>query len=264
MRDLVGLMAICILCSIPYSALADGSTEEIKATKTLFHCGEGSENGFNGWTVKGLNQNAHLYFEQKHLEIFSHQSGECSLELTKKIDDMVGFTDINISFDLEELNNCSINYATAYLSSDGKNWKAINSDANNESVSARTEKMDCSFIKLVANITFFKEGRMSVKRAFVTGSYNKNPKPEIALIKTGPAAVQVKEMFLVFDFENKINIETQNDEPYEFVLTNLAGQIVQREKSIGSTRFETEVSEGIYIVSIIQNNKLITTKKVAL
>ena len=264
MRDLVSLLAICLISITSFSAKADRSGEISNNTKTLFHCGEGSENGFNGWYISGLDANAHVYFEQKHLEIFSHQSGNCSLELTKKIDDMVGFNDINVSFELEELANCQINYATAYLSSDGKNWTPVNKNINNEMVSARVEKMNCTYLRLVANITFFNEGRMSVKRAFVTGAYSKKPKPEIAAIKTGPAATQIKEMFLVFDFEKNINIETQNEEPYEFVLTNLSGQIVQREKSIGSTRFETEVSEGIYIVSIIQNNKLIATKKVAL
>lgn len=261
MRNLLSLMALCLLYSSSYASKNDGSAETSK-TKTLFHCGEGSESGFNGWYVKGLNPNSHVYFEQKHLEIFSHQSGNCSLELTKKIDDMVGFNDINVSFDLEELANCQINYATAYLSADGKTWNAIQNNAHNEMVSGRVEKMNCTYLRLVANITFFQEGRMSVNRAFITGAYTANHESPIAAISTGPAAVQVKEMFLVFDFENKINIETQNEEPYEFIVTNMAGQVLQREQSVGSTRFETELSKGIYLVSIIQNNQLIITKKV--
>ena len=264
MRELAVVLVACIVYLPAFSKSSIYSSDVTDSkNKVLFHCGEGSEQGFNGWMVNGLNENSHVYFEQNHLEIFSHEPGSYSVELIKKIDDMVGYNNINVAFDTEEIANCQVNYATAYLSADGKNWTAINKNAKNQMVSAQVEKMNSSFIRLVANITFFSEGRVQFNRAYVTGNYSSLPQTALSDIKTSPSGVQTSEKFFVFQFEDKINIETQTEDTYELVLSNLAGQIIYRERSIGSNRFEANFPKGIYILSIIQNNKLITTKKVA-
>lgn len=259
----IGLILISFaLTQTTLAAVSDGSNPSKKMT-TLFHCGTGSEVGFNGWYVKGLPETVKVYFENHHVEFFSHQAGNYSIEFTKKID-MVGYNDLNLSFDFEEISNCSLHSATASVSADGKKWTNINRNAKDRTVTAQVEKMNCLYLRVITSISFFQEGRFGFNRAYVQGSYTKPDTKELAVtkVKNGPAAEKITESFFIFPFEKSVNIETKSEATYEFVLSNLSGQVIKREYSSGSKRFAADVEKGIYFITIIQDNKLITTKKV--
>ncbi|MFT4600592.1 MAG: hypothetical protein ACI857_000768 [Arenicella sp.] len=233
----------------------------------LYSCGEGSESGFNGWMINGVSDAVNIYFENKQIEFFSHQANNFDISFTKRLDQLVGFSDLNIAFDFDAVENCELNHATVYLSEDGKHWNPINKDAKNGAVTNYSEKMNLLYLKLVTNVSFYNEGRFKLRSASVMGDYTlgrNNPPKEFGLATKGPAAVQLKQIFRVFSFEKRINIETQNDEEYRFVLYDTKGRIVKEDVGMGSKRFETPYKDGVYFVSIIQNNKLIITKKVAL
>ena len=233
----------------------------------LFSCGEGSESGFNGWMINGVSDAVNIYFENKRIEFFSHQANNFDISFTKRLDQLIGFTDLNISFGFDEIENCDLNYATVYLSEDGKHWDAINENAKHGTVTNYSEKMNLLYLRLVTNVSFHNEGRFSLNSARVHGDYTlgkHNPPAEFGLATKGPAANQLRQIFHVFSFDKRINIETKNQEEYKFVLYDNKGRIVKEDVGVGSKRFETPYKDGVYFVSIIQDNKLIITKKVAL
>lgn len=252
--------------SLPLFALSTDGSGDAGKMKTLFQCGVGTESGFNGWKIDGLSHEANTYFEKDHIEFFQHSPGNYSIGFEKKIEEMIGYTDLQFSIDMKAIENCVVNYTTAYLSKDGKEWEALNSDPRN-GVKSHSDKMEFLFVKFVADVTFFKEARFRFTRASIFGSFKaKKERPTINLadITYGPASNQVYEEFTVFSFDKKVNVETQNEKDYDFVLSNLLGQVVIREKSYGSRRFEVDVPDGIYFVTILQGDNIITTKKVVL
>lgn len=244
-------------------------SEEAGKMKTLFQCGIGTERGFEGWMLSGLSHETITYFEKDHIEFFQHNPGNYSIGFEKKIEDMIGYTDICVTADVGSIENCNVNYTTAYISKDGKTWIPLNDDVRN-GAQFYSEKMEFMFVKVVADITFFNQGRFRMNKATVYGDYNlRKSKPafvlsEMAATAYGPAAQQIYDEFFIFSYENNINVETKNGKHYEFVLSNLLGQVIFKEKSKGSRRFEMDVPDGIYFVTIIQDDKLITTKKVVL
>ncbi|UKN00842.1 T9SS type A sorting domain-containing protein [Paracrocinitomix mangrovi] len=237
--------------------------------KTLYQCGIGTEKGFEGWKVLGTSSATRTYFERDHLEFFQHQSGNYNISISKKIDEMIGFTDLRLSAQTDIIENCAIHCVTPYVSTDGKRWKTINKDAR-LGADIHTDKMEFLYVKFVLNMTFYQEGRFRLNRIAVYGDYApEKEKVDIATsqltdIANGTYCNQKKEEFLVFSFEKKINIETQNENQYEFVLVNTLGQVIMREKSEGSRRFDTNVPDGIYFVTIMQGDKKMTTRKVVL
>ena len=264
-------LTLTVLLSFTTTLLlaSNASSAVGKKMTTLFQCGVGTERGFEGWMLSGLSNETHTYFEGKHMEFFQHNPGSYSIGFEKKIEDMIGYTDIRIGTNISDIENCNINCATAYVSKDGKDWIALNDDPRFGS-NFYSEKMEFMFVKIVADVTFFHQGRFRVNRADIYGDYNiKKSKPEfelseLAAVAFGPAANLINEEFFVFSYENNINVETKSEKDYDFVLSNLLGQVVLREKSRGSRRFEVDVPDGIYFVTIIQDDKLITTKKVVL
>lgn len=264
-----GLSVVLLFATINFNAFckdADCSGEVFSSTKTIYQCGENTERGFEGWMVSGIPSDMNLYFEQKQLEVYSHQSNNVNFSITKKLDQMVGFNELEIKAEFAALENCSVHHATAYLSPDGKSWTALNQDLTVKKGRSFNAKMNHLYLRIVTQISFYSQGRFRVKSMNLAGSYGPNASPikELAQVLTGPAAVQMKEAFHIFQFENQVNIETKNDKEYDFILMSINGKILQQEKTSGSKRFEVDVPSGIYFISILQDSKPIITKKVAL
>ncbi|MEZ4923507.1 MAG: hypothetical protein R2780_10075 [Crocinitomicaceae bacterium] len=262
------LTPIILLCLAPTFALAGTPDDAGRSEKmtTLFQCGVGTESGFNGWKVNGTSHETITYFEKDHIELFNHNPGNFSISFEKKIDEMIGFTDLQLSADIATEENCIINNATAYLSVDGKHWIALNKDVR-DGAATFTKQMNYLYLKLVADVTFFKEGRFRFNKAVVYGDFDSEkllPKLEDKAISNCPNMNQMKAEFFVFSFEKKVNIETQSEDEYEFVLSNLQGQIIMRSTANGSKRFMTDVPDGVYYVSILQKGTLVRTVKIVL
>ena len=267
LTSLIGLstFAVDADCNSEVNGFSENNSDH--KMEQLFSCGVDSEKGFNGWGVKGVNDDVNIYFDNKQIEFFSHQANNYNISFTKRLDQMIGFSDLIISFGFGEAENCELKHATVYLSEDGKDWRALNQNAKHTAVQSYSENMNLLYLKLVTNVSFYSEGRFRLRSARVFGDYtlNKhNPPKEFRLMKKGPAADQLKQIFHVFSFKKKINIETKSQEEYKFILYDTKGRIVKEDIGTGSKRFETPYKDGIYFVSIIQNNKLIITKKVAL
>jgi hypothetical protein len=102
--------------------------------------------------------------------------------------------------------------------------------------------MNLLYLRLVTNVSFYNEGRFSLNSAKVYGYYTlgkSNPPAEFGLATKGPAANQMHQIFHVFSFDKRINIETKNQEKYKFVLYDTKSRIVKEDVGLGSKRFET-------------------------
>lgn len=240
--------------------------------KTLFQCGEGTERGFEGWKLEGLSHKTITYFEHQQIEFFQHDAGNYSLGFIKRIDEMVGYNELRITAQIERLENCAINYATAYVSKDGQHWNALQKDVR-LGADFTSDKMEYQFVKIVADVCFFQQGRFKMKSAQVFGRYDPcKDRNRMNLNAQGPASgetghpikslVQEVEQFHLFAFEKAIHVETKNEKDYEIVVSNILGQIIHQSTSKGSNRFEVDVPNGIYFVIILQDDKRIVTQKV--
>lgn len=138
--------------------------------KRLYECGIGTENGFNGWMLNGLPEEANTYFERDHLEIFKYQAGNYSVGLTRKVEDMVGYSEIAVAADIEAVENCILNHVTAYVSRDGKHWEAFQQDAR-RGARIENDQMNYLFVKLVADVQLFPQARFRFNKFSLFGDY---------------------------------------------------------------------------------------------
>lgn len=238
---------------------ADGSGDNNEQMKTLFQCGVGTEKGFNGWKLTGVSHKTLTYFEDDHIEFFQHDPGNYSIGIEKRVDELIGYTDLRIVVDIAELENCTVNSATAYFSQDGKHWKAMNKDARRGG-DVRNEQMDFSFVKLVADVTFFKEGRFRMNGTRVFGNYRP---ARVSENKTEKKFKGLSVTHLV-EVNRNLRIRLDENEDIEIVVHNILGQEVLHERSSGSRRFKAKLPGGIYFVTLLKDDRLITKQKVVL
>ncbi|MEX1001151.1 MAG: hypothetical protein WDZ35_03470 [Crocinitomicaceae bacterium] len=168
MKKSAGL-SVLFLFAYAFCAFADHEDGSKKMTK-LFECGQQTAKNFNGWKIHGLPDHANTYFESDHLEVFQYQAGNYSVGLERKIENMVGFSDLLISLDIQAIENCVINHTTAYVSVDGKHWDSLQKDPRS---GARIyhEQMNYLFIRLVADVQFFQQARFRFNKVSVFGDY---------------------------------------------------------------------------------------------
>lgn len=224
----------------------------------LFECGKNSEGNFNGWKVHPMNVFDNISFSENEIEFYSQNGGDYTISFTRKIEDMVGYSTLFIDVNFEERNNCQINFANVYLSTDGQNWDAISNRADLYQVQKTNREMNYIFIKTVADVSFYHDGILSFNHVKVEGEY-KTPEQEQVL-----KPINDEPIFHIFSYQKVINIETKSEGDYEVYITDIKGQIIHHVEKNGSSRIEADYPNGIYIISILQNNKILNSEKVYL
>jgi len=239
-------------CGIAVLLLVSGTTF---SKETLLECGTQTSNGFNGWSLSPFAAFSAVEFKDETVAFYVKDGGEYTLNLTRKIETMRDFAQMDFNIRFDRFENCVLNFVDVYASEDGRIWKALDVDQSDFS-GVINNAGNYQFIRIAANVSFFRDG-------FIECSYFKLESDDPVSLEsvTAPEPVVVKEFF-VFCFNKSINVETQSELAYEVVFTNLAGQVVYRESSVGSTRVVSELPEGVYIISIVQNNHVVETKKV--
>ena len=150
---------------------------------------------------------------------------------------------------------------TYYLSEDGINWVAVEESRNNKAVEI-SHYSDYTYVKAIANVLMEEDGSVSCDYFKLEGK-----RPALASNDSNSWLDDEKTAatFKVFPFRDFINIETQSEEVYQIQITSITGKIIYREAQLGSTRIDLDnVSKGIYIVTIIQDNQIVQSQKVAL
>ena len=224
----------------------------------ILECGKGSDNNFNGWYIHPYNAFEALDFYENHVEFISEAGGEYSISLSRKIPQMSEYANLLIEFNFETIENCRLNTVTVYLSKDGIHWDAVQEEATQKGVTIENPDLDYQYVKAIADITFYTNGKISWDYAKIEGEYT------LSMEETEIPAREEGNAYHIFSYNKVINIECDTEKEYTVLITNLAGQIQYHESGFGPEKISTNYPNGIYIVHIIQNHEMITTKKVAL
>ena len=224
--------------------------------ETLYSCGEVSESPFNGWSITPFKQFANADFSNNNLTFKREFGGYYTIELIRKIDDLVGFDKLYLQLDYEK-ENATLNAVTVQFSADGKSWRNGENDSPFGPYFTENSKMNDCYVKLKFDLQFFDESSFTLKSIFIQGKY-----PETLI--TEEVKEDVDESFYkLFAFQNQINIETNSEEEYEVMIINMTGQVVHRAFKIGSSRVElSNPVSGFYIVGLISKNQFVAKEKV--
>jgi hypothetical protein len=237
-----------ILLSVSGSALSN---------QIIFEHGKNSGSNFNGWKIEPYRCFTYIQFTEESVSFFVENGGDYSLELSRKVEHLRRYSKYNLQLEFTELTNCQLNGISFYISEDEKNWKPVEMDGDFIHDEA-LEFYTTGYVKIVADLSFQKEG-------YVECSYIKLKGEEpLEILDPSELKEEKEKEFFIFCFNKSINVETKNEDPFQVVFTNLAGQVVYQHSALGSLRMEPELPEGIYVVSIIQNNQIIENKKVVL
>ena len=166
------------------------------------------------------------------------------------------YSNIQIQLNFLSTQNAKLNFVDAALSSDGKAWSYLAVDQKLLSADIENANSDFKHLKISVNLSLKSNAIFQFTDLELSGNKNKTELQEQL------PEVKQEQPFFVFCFNRSITVETKLESPYTIVITNLAGQNVFYYETSESTRIEPELNDGIYIVSIIQNQQLIMNKKV--
>jgi hypothetical protein len=226
----------------------------------IYECGQNSGQNFNGWFIPTSSTYDEIEFDETSTAFFIENGGNYPVSLTKKITELEGYKRIYLLFNFEEIDHCEIENVVYYTSEDGKNWNPINESRNNTMVAIANDSLNISYVKATANVNFAKNGKVACNYVKVEGEPAEEEKLEILTLEE-----ETEDNFFIFSHAHTLNIETALDAPYEVLITSISGQIVYRDQFEGSNRIELPYElNGIFIVSVIQDNTFKASKKVAI
>jgi len=223
----------------------------------LLECGTTTRTSFNGWTIYPYNVFDNVIFTDETIDFHAgNNGGDFTISLTRKIEAMKEYAELNLAVEINSIHGCIIHSIDAFVSEDGKNWALVELDQSNFQASFQNENLNYQFLKIAVNVSFEPSGYLQIGYVKVEGSTNW----EMELIEPEPQIIS--NPFFVFCFNKTINVETKSEQPYDVIFSSISGQIVYTETAIGSTRIETDLPEGIYVISIFQNGEFLQSKKV--
>jgi len=222
----------------------------------LLECGTATRNGFSGWTISPYDAFDNVVFTDETVDFYSDNGGDYTISLTRQIDAMRDYSLLDLTVEIYAIENCKVNYVDAFVSEDGKTWTTVLLDQTNFKAIIHNSEGIYQFLKIAINASFQSAGYLQCAYVKVEGENDW----EMQEIETQPQLIS--NPFFIFCFNKSINVETKSDAPYDIIFSNIAGQIVYTETTTGSTRIETDLPEGIYVISIFQNGEFLQSKKV--
>ena len=229
----------------------------------LLECGGTSKNPFNGWAIDPFSAFDNIVFSEESIGFFIENGGDYTVSLTRKIDAMCNYPLLDLTLKVDAVENCEVNHIDLYVSADGRNWIAVpmpaghaDRDQGNYRAAIANSGGEFQYLRFAINVSFKGLGYLECSYFQIEGE----KQPVIEEIETAGEEIS----FFVFCFNKSINVETKSEDQYEIIFCNLAGQVMHSEFATGSTRIETDLPEGMYVVSIIQYGEIRQTKKVIL
>jgi len=222
----------------------------------LLECGTATRNGFNGWNINPFDVFENVVFTDETIDFYSDNGGDYTISLIRKIESMKDYPLMDLTVQVNAVNNCTINYIDVFVSEDGKSWTAVKFDRSNFKAEIQNSDLTYQFLKIAVNASFENDGYLQCAYVKLEGE---NEWEMEAVIEESQV---IENPFFIFCFNKMINIETKSEETYDVIFSNIAGQIVYTESTTGSTRIETDLPEGVYVISIIQNGEILQSKKV--
>ncbi|MBK7127738.1 MAG: T9SS type A sorting domain-containing protein [Crocinitomicaceae bacterium] len=229
-----------------------------KGKDILLECGTNTGNGFNGWSIAPYKVFSEVNFSEETVSFYSAAGGDYNITLTRKISALREYAHLYFNLDVKTLQNCAVNGVDIYTSADEKEWTAVKTDQSNYEGEYLNESGH-EFVKIVVNVSFKNDGLIECAYLKIEGEND----AEMETVELEDSAI-TDEPFFIFSFNRSINVETKREDEYQVIITNLAGQVVYVETTTGSTRIEPELTDGIYILSVICKNEIAESKKIVL
>jgi hypothetical protein len=229
------------------------------AQDLLLECGQNSGNNFNGWLVDPYSVFDEIIFEETGTTFYSAEGGNFSVSLTKKVEDLNDYQRLSVLFNFEAVKNCVLAHVVYSVSEDGKKWRHLNLSRNNVALTVANDSLDIQYIRATATAEFGNNGSLVCDYVKVEGF---DP-ITVTMIEEYETEVAEDEAFYIFNFGHTLNIETKIEQSYDVMITSISGQIVYRERVVGSNRIQLpEDLMGIYVVTVLHNNIFQASKKV--
>ena len=197
---------------------------------------------FNGWSVEPYAAFSDVIFNEGGIELHSINGGDYTINFQHKMVELQDYSNIQIQLNFLSTQNAKLNFVDAALSSDGKAWSYLAVDQKLLSADIENANSDFKHLKISVNLSLKSNAIFQFTDLELSGNKNKTELQEQL------PEVKQEQPFFVFCFNRSITVETKLESPYY--------------ETSESTRIEPELNDGIYIVSIIQNQQLIMNKKV--
>lgn len=220
---------------------------------------EGADN-FNGWYIHPFTLFSSMEFQENYVEFVSEEGGEISIELMRKLPAMSDFSELLVEFQFAEVLNSRLNTITIFASEDGLHWESIPQDATYRAVQFANPEHSYQYLKAIADVTFFSNGRVRWNYTKVEGVEEDESTPSVAHAPVSKASDE----FTIFGHDKSINVITPTDKPYRLMVTNMSGQIVHYDKLEGEHKIDTNFPDGVYIVHILRDDVIIAKRKIVL
>jgi hypothetical protein len=203
-----------------------------------------------------------MEFKENFVDFTSENGGEISIELMKKIPAMADYEELLVEFRIEEVNSSKLNSVSIFASKDGLHWDSVPRDATWKAVQFSNPDYSYKYLKAVANITFYSNGKVRWSYTKIEGLRNES---SVGVDKPDAVDVFVKsDPFHIYSHSKTINVVSPDDDPFTILITNMNGSIVFYEKVTGNKRIDSEFPDGLYVVHLLRDDKVISTRKIVL
>lgn len=232
-----------------------------QAQQVLFECGQNSGTNFNGWYISPYSSFDAIEFDDHSALFFSEYGGNYTVSLSRKIEGLNEFQELSLLFNFDVIDNAQINSVVYSTSTDGKKWTPLQYSKNNTAVFVANDSLQINYVRAAVEATFYDNGKIACDYVKIEGSRQVyKPLSTVITEDLNPAAT-----FYIFSHAHALNIETGLTETYEVLITSITGQIVYRERFEGPQRLELPGDfQGMYIVTIIQKNEFLASKKIVI
>ncbi len=191
----------------------------------ILESGRNTTGNFNGWFVEPFTLFSSMEFMDDHVDFTSENGGEISIELMKKIPAMADYDELLVEFQIDEVIASRVNSVTVFASRDGLRWDSVPTNAAFKAVRFANPDYSYKFLKAVANVTFFSNGKVRWSYTKVEGF--KLPHPISSTDgHTDFIATDAKELFQIYSHSSTINIVSGDELPFTTVITDMTGAIV--------------------------------------
>lgn len=227
----------------------------VNSKEPLYTCGINTGIAFNGWRVEPFSSFTNISFEEETISFYMENGGDYTIELTRKIPAMLSANKIDFSLGFDNFENAKLDFVDLFISADGKEWKCIPINQSELKATIVNNKQN-EYLKIAAHVSFKKHGYMECTFIRIEDS------EALDILPTSKNPELTTPEFFIFFFNKTINIETKSEVNYTLVITSLTGQIVYNIELNGSDRIEPNLANGTYVVSVLQNNTVVKSKKI--
>ena len=170
----------------------------------LLECGTSTRNGFNGWMISPFDVFDQVLFTDETIDFYANnQGGDYTISLTRKIESMKDYSQLELSVEINAIHNCFVNSINVFVSEDGRSWTTIQLDQTNYLATIQNENLSLQFLKIAVNVSFEPSGYLQCSYVKLEGENDW----EMELIEPEPQVITNPFFFFFFNKTKKCNFK---------------------------------------------------------